>query len=77
MAGVLTLSGAVMSLLWTHVLTLWQAQDVPLASAVIFGVLIGPTQVASFFVEISLKVRHHPLRTLTAAMGLVAVGSRC
>lgn len=74
MAGVLILGGAVMSLLSAHVLTLLQARGVPLASAVTFGALIGPAQVAARIVEMAFKGRHHPLWTLTAAMSLVAVG---
>lgn len=74
MAGVLILGGAVMSLLSAHVLTLLQARSVPLASAVTFGALIGPAQVAARVVEMAFKGRHHPLWTLTAAMSLVAVG---
>ncbi|MEE7455952.1 MFS transporter [Methylorubrum populi] len=74
MAGVLILGGAVMSLLSAHVLTLLQARGVPLASAVTFGALIGPAQVAARVVEMAFKGRHHPLWTLTAAMSLVAVG---
>lgn len=74
MAGVLILGGAVMSLLSAHILTLLQARGVPLASAVTFGALIGPAQVAARVVEMAFKGRHHPLWTLTAAMILVAVG---
>ena len=74
MAGVLILGGGVMSLLSAHVLTLLQARGVPLASAVTFGALIGPSQVAARIVEMSFKGRHHPLWTLTAAMSLVALG---
>ena len=73
MAGVLILGGGVMSLLSAHVLTLLQARGVPLASAVAFGALIGPSQVAARVVEMSFKGRHHPLWTLTAAMSLVAL----
>ncbi|GJD94441.1 MFS transporter [Methylobacterium iners] len=74
MAGVLVLGGAVMSLFSAHVLTLLQARGVPLASAVTFGALIGPSQVAARIVEMMFKGRHHPLWTLTAAMSLVALG---
>ena len=74
MAGVLILGGAVMSLFSAHVLTLLQARGVPLASAVTFGALIGPSQVAARIVEMAFKGQHHPLWTLTAAMSLVAIG---
>ena len=73
-AGVLILGGAIMSLVSVHLLTLLQARGVALASAVSYGALIGPAQVGARIVEMSLKGRHHPLWTLTAAMVLVALG---
>lgn len=74
MAGILVLGGGVMSLLSAHVLTLLQARGVPLASAVTMGALIGPAQVAARVLEMAGRGRHHPLWTLSAAMGLVATG---
>lgn len=74
MAGVLTLGGAVMTLVSVHLVTLLQARGVPLASAVTYGALIGPSQVAARVVEIAGRGRYHPLWTLTAAMSLVALG---
>ncbi|GJD95962.1 MFS transporter [Methylobacterium iners] len=74
MSGILVLGGAVMSLLSAHILTLLQADGVPLASAVAFGALIGPSQVAARLVEMAGRGRHHPLWTLTAAMSLIAIG---
>jgi MFS family permease len=73
-AGVLILGGAIMSLVSVHLLTLLQARGVALASAVSYGALIGPAQVGARIVEMSFKGRHHPLWTLTAALGLVALG---
>ncbi len=63
-----------MSLVSVHLLTLLQARGVALASAVSYGALIGPAQVGARIVEMSFKGRHHPLWTLTAALGLVALG---
>lgn len=73
-AGVLILGGAIMSLVSVHLLTLLQARGVALASAVSYGALIGPAQVGARIVEMLFKGRHHPLWTLTAALGLVALG---
>ncbi|MEE7501971.1 MFS transporter [Methylobacterium mesophilicum] len=73
-AGVLVLGGAIMSQVSVHLLTLLQARGVPLAAAVAYGALIGPAQVSARVAEISLKGRHHPLWTLTAAFGLIALG---
>ena len=57
-----------------RLLTLLQARGVPLASAVSYGALIGPAQVGVRLVEMAFRGRHHPLWTLTAALGLVALG---
>ncbi len=70
----LILGGAIMSLVSVHLLTLLQVRGVALASAVSYGALIGPAQVGARIVEMSFKGRHHPLWTLTAALGLVALG---
>ena len=72
-AGVLVLGGAIMSLVSVHLITLLQARGVALASAVTYGALIGPSQVGARVVEMAFKGRHHPLWTLTAAIGLVAL----
>ncbi|WP_437871736.1 MFS transporter [Methylorubrum extorquens] len=73
-AGVLVLGGAIMALVSVHLITLLQARGVALASAVSYGALIGPAQVGARVVEMALKGRHHPLWTLTAAFGLIALG---
>ncbi|MDR7039903.1 MFS family permease [Methylobacterium sp. BE186] len=74
MAGVLTLGGTVMTLASVHLVTLLQARGVPLASAVTYGALIGPSQVAARILEMAGRGRYHPLWTLTAAMSLIALG---
>ncbi len=74
MAGVLVLSGTVMTLVSVHLITLLQARGVALAAAVSYGALIGPAQVGARIVEMAGKGRHHPLWTLTVAMVLVAAG---
>jgi predicted MFS family arabinose efflux permease len=73
-AGVLILGGAIMAMVSVHLLALLQARGVALASAVSYGALIGPAQVGARIVEMALKGRHHPLWTLSAALGLVALG---
>lgn len=74
MAGVLTLGGTVMAMVSVHLIALLQARGVALSSAVVYGALIGPSQVAARIIEMAGKGRHHPLWTLTAAMVLVAIG---
>lgn len=74
LAGVLTLGGATTAIVSVHLLTLLQAQGVSLAAAVSLGALVGPSQVAARVIEMANKGRHHPIWTLTAAMGLIALG---
>ena len=74
MAGVLVLGGTVMTLVSVHLITLLQARGVALAAAVSYGALIGPAQVGARVLEMANKGRHHPLWTLTVAMGLVVSG---
>jgi predicted MFS family arabinose efflux permease len=73
-AAVLVLGGAIMALVSVHLITLLQARGVALASAISYGALIGPAQVAARMIEMSNRGRHHPLWTLTAAFGLIALG---
>ncbi|MGV7035061.1 MFS transporter [Methylobacterium symbioticum] len=73
-AGVLVLGGASMALVSVHLLTLLQGRGVPLASAVSYGAVIGPAQVAARLMEMAGKGRYHPLWTLTAATYLIALG---
>jgi hypothetical protein len=74
MTGVLTIGGTVMAMVSVHLITLLQARDVALTSAVAYGALIGPAQFGARIVEMAGKGRHHPLWTLTAAMVLVVLG---
>ncbi|MGY2050449.1 MFS transporter [Methylobacterium sp. JK268] len=74
LAGILTLGGATTAILSVHLLTLLQAQGASLAAAVSLGALVGPAQVAARLVEMANRGRHHPIWTLSAAMGLIAVG---
>ena len=63
-----------MTLVSVHLITLLQARGVALAAAVSYGALIGPAQVGARVLEMANKGRHHPLWTLTVAMGLVVSG---
>lgn len=74
LAAIMTLGGATSAIVSVHLLTLLQAQGLALAAAVALGTLIGPAQVGARVIEMANRGRHHPLWTLTAAMGLVALG---
>ncbi|TGD94578.1 MFS transporter [Methylobacterium nonmethylotrophicum] len=74
LAGILTLGGATTAIISVHLLNLLQAQGASLATAVSLGALVGPSQVAARVIEMANKGRHHPIWTLTAATGLIALG---
>lgn len=74
LAAVVTLGGATTAIISVHLLTLMQERGVSLAAAVSLGALIGPSQVGARLLEIAGGGRHHPLWTLAAAIGLIAIG---
>jgi len=74
MAAVFMVGSITMSIVSVHVLTLLQAQGVSLAVAVSLGALIGPAQVGARIIEMLCGTRHHPIWTLAAAVGFVALG---
>ncbi|OWJ64359.1 MFS transporter [Inquilinus limosus] len=74
LAVILVVEGMISSLWSVHVLTILQAGGVSLATAVAFGTLIGPSQVAARVVEMAIGRYHHPIWTLVASVALVAAG---
>ncbi len=75
---ILATAGTAISLLVTilsvHLLALLQAQGLSLAAAVAMGAVIGPSQVGARLFEMVLGSRAHPVWTMLAATGLMAVG---
>jgi len=74
LAGVITLSGVIASVVSVHLLDLLQAHGLDLAAAVALGALIGPSQVAARFGEMAFGKRYHPLWTMIASTVLMAAG---
>ena len=74
LATAITLGSALVSITGIHLLTMLQAQDIALATAVAFGALIGPSQVGARMVEILFGNRYHPIWTLGASTILMAGG---
>ena len=68
------IGGAIGAIVGVHLLTLLQAQGIGLAAAVALGALVGPAQVGGRMVEMAGGGRHHPLWTVSAALGLMATG---
>lgn len=74
LAVAITIGSALVSITGIHLLTMLQAQDIALATAVAFGALIGPSQVGARIVEILFGNRYHPVWTLGASTILMTGG---
>lgn len=72
-AVLITLGGAIASIMSVHLLTFLQIRGLDLAAAVALGALFGPAQVAVRVIEMTFGGRYHPIWTLTAAKGLVGI----
>ena len=74
MAGTITLSAAISTVMSVHLLTILQAREIALAAAVAFGALVGPSQVGARFLEMVIARYHHPVWTKVASVAFVATG---
>ncbi|CAH1675437.1 MFS transporter [Bosea thiooxidans] len=74
LSGIVIIGGAIGAIVGVHLLTLLQAQGIGLAAAVALGALVGPAQVGGRVIEMAGGGRHHPLWTMSAALGLIAIG---
>jgi len=68
-----TLGGAIASIMSVHLLTFLRMRGLDLSAAVALGALFGPAQVAARVVEMTFGNRYHPIWTLAAAKGLVGL----
>jgi hypothetical protein len=64
-----------MTVIAVHLLTLLKARGLELAAAVALGALVGPAQVGGRVLEMAFGGRAHPIWTLVASCGLVALGT--
>ena len=74
LAMVLTTSAAILATMGSHLVLILQARGLDLAGAVALGMLIGPSAVGARFIEMLAGSRYHPIWTMTASVGLVALG---
>jgi MFS family permease len=74
LAASITVGSALVSITAIHLLTILQAQEIALATAVALGMLIGPSQVGARIVEIAVGGRYHPIWTLGVSMVLMTAG---
>jgi MFS family permease len=74
MAAGLTVGAVVATVVSVHLLTLLQARDVALGTAVAFGALLGPAQVGARVIEAGVSRHYHPIWTMHASAVLAALG---
>jgi MFS family permease len=72
-AVLVTLGGAIASIMSVHLLTFLQTRGLDLAAAVALGALFGPAQVAARVVEMTFGNRYHPIWTLASAKSLIGL----
>lgn len=70
----LMFAGAIGALVSVHLILLLSGRGLSIDEAVWIGALIGPAQVGGRILEAANRERHHPLWTLTIAVGLMALG---
>ncbi|HMB09091.1 MAG TPA: MFS transporter [Saliniramus sp.] len=70
----LTIGGIASAVLSVHLLTVLQARDIALATAVGLGALVGPSQVSGRILEMLIGRRFHPLWTALASALLICTG---
>lgn len=68
------LAGAIGALVSVHLILVLSGRGLSIDEAVLIGALIGPAQVGGRILEAANRERHHPLWTLTVAVGLMAMG---
>jgi len=74
LALVLSLAAGIGSIVVVHLLIFLQARGVDYAVAVSLGTLFGPAQVGARVVERLFGSRYHPIWTMIASCGLMAIG---
>jgi predicted MFS family arabinose efflux permease len=75
LAGVLTISVAILAIVGTHLLLILTARGVDMAVAVALGTIIGPAQVGARVIEMVAGSRYHPVWTMIASAVLVAIAA--
>jgi len=73
LAVTLTLASSLSSLVSVHLLTFLQSGGLALTTAVAFGALVGPSQVAARAIELFIARYHHPIWTKLVSVTSVAL----
>jgi len=75
LASVVTIGASILALMGTHLLHLLESRGISTASAVLFGMLIGPSAVGARMIESFAGRHYHPFWTMAASVGMVAAGA--
>ncbi|MBI4275566.1 MAG: MFS transporter [Rhizobiales bacterium] len=73
-AAVMTLAAGIGAIVVVHLLIFLQARGVEFATAVAFGTLFGPSQVAARVIERLFGRHYHPIWTMIGSCVLMAIG---
>jgi hypothetical protein len=74
LAAAITFSAVIQSTMSIHLLNILQKRGVGLATAVVLGTFVGPSQVLARVVEMIIGRRFHPIWTMVTSTVLVACG---
>jgi MFS family permease len=74
LGAVIATAAMISATMSVHMLTILQARDMTLATAVAFGAMVGPSQVGARTIEMAIGRFHHPIWTMVVSAALVVLG---
>ncbi len=74
LGAVIATAAMISATMSVHMLTILQARDMTLATAVAFGAMVGPAQVGARAIEMAIARFHHPIWTMVVSAALVVLG---
>lgn len=74
LGSVIATAAMISATMSVHMLTILQARDMTLATAVAFGAMVGPAQVGARAIEMAIARFHHPIWTMVVSAALVVLG---
>jgi hypothetical protein len=74
LAAAITISSMISATVSVHLLTILQARQIALATAVALGAVVGPSQVGARAIEMLISRYHHPVWTMMTSTIFVAIG---
>ncbi|MGH6879960.1 MFS transporter [Hypericibacter sp.] len=74
LGAVIATASMISATMSVHMLTILQARDMTLTTAVAFGAMVGPSQVGARAIEMAIARFHHPIWTMVVSAALVVLG---